>query len=275
MEGKKRADVRLIELGLATSRERAKEALQAGLVTWNHKKITKAGTMVPAQALLQIEQEAEFTYVGRGGLKLEKALSSFAIDVKGRVCLDAGASTGGFTDCLLRHGAAKVYAVDVGHDQLDPRLKCDPRVVSMEGVNVRTLQPETLGELCTLGTADLSFISLTKVLPALCGCLAEGAPLVCLVKPQFEAGKNRVGKKGVVKDSRVHRQVLEEVTAFAAALGLRPCGLTTSPIKGQEGNAEFLLYLQKIQAKGETAALTPQDMLARIHQVVQEACQKG
>ena len=250
---KKRLDVLLFEKGLCPSRERAKTAIMEGIVYIAGQKAGKAGDMVDENAELEVRGN-ENAFVSRGGKKIEKALDYFNIDPAGLVVMDVGASTGGFTDCLLRHGAAKVYAVDVGHDQLDPRLKCDPRVVSMEGVNVRTLQPETLGELCTLGTADLSFISLTKVLPALCGCLAEGAPLICLVKPQFEAGKNRIGKKGVGKDRRVHRQVLEEVTAFAAALGLRPCGLKKSPIKCQEGDAEFLVFLYKIPANEKTAA---------------------
>lgn len=265
MGEKTRLDVRLVQDGLATSRERAKEWIRAGRVRVDGAVQTKAGAAVLPEAKLEVAGDP-LPYVSRGGLKLEKALDVFQIDLTGRICLDAGASTGGFTDCMLQRGASVVYAVDVGHDQLAEKLRQDERVVSIENTNVRELSPEIIPQSCDFAAADLSFISLTKVLPAMSRCLGEGAELVCLIKPQFEAGRDKVGKKGVVKDPKVHRQVLTQVTAFCREQGLTVRQLTYSPIRGQEGNVEFLVHLVKSEEKGAGA-----DLPALIQRVVQES----
>ena len=249
MGEKERLDVRLVQEGLASSRERAKEWIKEGRVKADGVVLKKAGAMVPSEAKLEVTGDP-LPYVSRGGLKLEKALDVFAISMTGRVCLDAGASTGGFTDCMLQRGASLVYAVDVGHGQLADKLMQDERVISIENTNVRDLSPEIIEQKCDFATADLSFISLTKVLPSIAGCLREGAELVCLIKPQFEAGRDKIGKKGVVKDTKVHKQVLTQVTAFCEEQGLRVKQLTHSPIRGQEGNLEFLVHLVKSEEKG-------------------------
>lgn len=265
MGEKTRLDVRMVKEGLAPSRERAKEWIQSGLVKADGVVMQKAGAMVLPQAKLEIGAQP-LPYVSRGGLKLEKALNLFQISLAGKVCLDAGASTGGFTDCMLQRGAARVYAVDVGHDQLAAKLQADKRVISMENTNIKELGTGKLPELCDFASADLSFISLTKVLPALNACIRDGAELVCLIKPQFEAGRDKVGKKGVVKDARVHRQVLSQVTEFCEGIGLTVANLTFSPIRGQEGNAEFLAHLIKGEKKGAVV-----DLQTLIQQVVQES----
>ena len=213
----------------------------AGEVKVGGQVVTKAGGLVAPDAEITIKEAPRF--VSRGGLKLEKAFEEFPIDVRGRVVLDAGASTGGFTDCLLQHGARKVIAVDVGYGQLDWKLRQDPRVEVLERTNIRGLEPEMLSELPDFATLDLSFISLKKVLPAVIKCLNPRFELVALVKPQFEAGRSGVGKGGVVRDPEVHRQVLSDMREFAEAQGLVVMGLIESGVRGPKGNIEYLIYL--------------------------------
>ena len=265
MGEKERLDVRLVQEGLVSSRERAKEWIKEGRVKADGVVQKKPGVMVLPEAKLEVTGDP-LPYVSRGGLKLEKALDVFGITLNGRVCLDAGASTGGFTDCMLQRGASLVYAVDVGHDQLAEKLVKDERVVNIENTNVKELSPQIIEQACDFASADLSFISLTKVLPAIASCLKDGADLVCLIKPQFEAGRDKIGKKGVVKDAKVHRQVLTQVTAFCQEQGLFVKQLTHSPIRGQEGNLEFLVHLYKNQEKG-----TGIDLPMLIQRTVQEA----
>lgn len=265
MGEKERLDVRLVQEGLVSSRERAKEWIKEGRVKTDGVVQKKPGVMILPEAKLEVTGDP-LPYVSRGGLKLEKALDVFGITLNGRVCLDAGASTGGFTDCMLQRGASLVYAVDVGHDQLAEKLVKDERVVNIENTNVKELSPQIIEQACDFASADLSFISLTKVLPAIASCLKDGADLVCLIKPQFEAGRDKIGKKGVVKDAKVHRQVLTQVTAFCQEQGLLVKQLTHSPIRGQEGNLEFLVHLYKNQEKG-----TGIDLPMLIQRTVQEA----
>ena len=256
---KKRLDVLLVERGLASSREKAKALIMAGIVYVNQNKEDKAGASFD-QEETQIEVKgAAIPYVSRGGLKLEKALQVFPIDLSGRVCMDIGASTGGFTDCMLQNGASKVYAIDVGYGQLDWKLRNDPRVVCMEKTNFRYVKPEDLGDgpAPSFASVDVSFIGLDKILPAALQILTPGAEMVCLIKPQFEAGRDKVGKKGVVRDRSVHEEVVENVTAMAAGLGFDILGLDFSPIRGPEGNIEYLMYIKKREGAepGDTDAL--------------------
>lgn len=237
-----RLDVLLVHRGLFPSRERAKEEIIAGHVTVNGKLERRPGRETPESAKIALTAEP-LRYVGRGGLKLEKALKTFGISPAGKVCLDCGASTGGFTDCLLQFAAEKVFALDVGSSQLSERLRNDSRVVSMENFNARDLRPEHLSDAPALITVDVSFISLRLVLPALAGVLTEDGNIICLIKPQFEAGRARLGKGGVIRDRAVHAQVLGELTEFFPSLGLSLQGLTWSPIRGGEGNLEFLCCL--------------------------------
>ena len=234
-----RLDVALVARGLAESREKAQALIVAGLVSVDGRPAQKSAEPVGPEAVLVVQTAEGF--VSRGGEKLDHALEAFGLGVKGLVCLDAGASTGGFTDVLLHRRAKRVYAVDVGHGQLDWRLRGDPRVIVMERTNVRML--EALPEPIDLAVADLSFISLRLVLPAISRLTRPGAPIVTLVKPQFEAGKNQVPRGGVVRDPATHRRVLLDLWAWAAANGMTPRGLTTSPIRGPAGNVEFLLAL--------------------------------
>ena len=241
---KERLDVLVVQRGLAPSREKAKALIMAGVVLVNDEREDKAGSMFPPDVEIRIKGTPQ-KYVSRGGYKLEKALEVWPIRLEDRVCMDVGASTGGFTDCMLQNGARKVYAVDVGTNQLAWKLRQDPRVVCMEQTNVRYLQPEQIPEAVTFVSIDVSFISLTKVLPAICAVMEEGAEMAALVKPQFEAGREKVGKKGVVRDAKVHEQVLREVVSFAEANGFAVLGLSFSPIRGPEGNIEYLMYLRK------------------------------
>jgi len=237
-----RLDRLLTERGLAASREEAQRLILAGRVRVDGRPVDKAGTPVRGDAELGVLGRSP--YVGRGGEKLEAALGAFGVDAAGKVCLDVGASTGGFTHCLLLHGARRVYAVDVGRGQLHPLLRGDPRVVALEGVNARALTPALFPEPPELATVDVAFISLEKVLPAVAGCLAPAGEIVALVKPQFEVGRGRVGKGGVVRDPGRHREVLERVAAFALAHGLGVRGVAVSPLRGPKGNREFFLRLR-------------------------------
>ncbi len=240
---KERLDALLVQLGLAASRERAKAMIMAGQVFVDGRRVDKAGTPVEAAAAVTVSGR-DIGYVSRGGLKLAKALAAFAIDLTGKVLADIGASTGGFTDCALQNGAAKVYAIDVGYGQLAWSLRTDPRVINMERTNIREVTPADIGEPLAFATVDVAFISLTKVLPVVRTLLAPDGEAVTLVKPQFEAGREKVGKRGVVKDAAVHREVIDRVIFAARELGFCPAGLTYSPVKGPEGNIEYLLYLQ-------------------------------
>lgn len=240
---KERVDTLLVERGYFASREKAKAAIMAGIVFVDHERADKAGSKIPIDANLSVKGQVH-PYVSRGGLKLEKAIKTFQISLEDRVVLDIGASTGGFTDCALQHGARRVYAIDVGYGQLAWTLRQDERVVVMERTNFRYLQPEDLtAEPPDFATIDVSFISLRIILPVLTNFLPEGGEVVALVKPQFEAGREQVGKKGVVRDKMIHKAVLKEMTQFAEETGFLLKGLTFSPIQGGEGNIEFLMYL--------------------------------
>lgn len=245
MPSKERLDVLVVRHGLASSRERAKALIVAGEILVNGKPVDKPGAFFVDESVKITSQAAPLPYVSRGGLKLEKALASFGLRLEGRVCLDIGASTGGFTDCMLQAGAARVYAIDVGSDQLAQSLRDNPRVVCLEKTNVRHLKPGDLPELAEFASIDVSFISLEKILAPVRDLLSPQAALVCLIKPQFEAGPEQVGKHGVVRSPQVHAEVIERVIACARELGLRPRGLDFSPIKGPEGNIEYLLWLEK------------------------------
>ena len=264
---KERLDVLLVKRGLAPSREKAKSLIMEGIVYVDGVKEDKAGMSFPENAAVEVRGQV-LRYVSRGGLKLEKALAVFPIDLTDRICLDIGASTGGFTDCMLQNGAAKVYAVDVGYGQFDWRLRNDPRVVCMEKTNIRYVEPQDLPEKASFAGIDVSFISLSKVLPAVTALLAEDGELVCLIKPQFEAGREKVGKHGVVRDPAVQEEVIRNVIGFAAENGLVPQGLDYSPIKGPEGNIEFLIWLRKC-GTSEILETDAADIVRRAHESLQ------
>lgn len=243
MKIKKRLDVLLVEQGHAESRSKAQAIIMSGLVYVNGQKADKPGMSFEEHVQLEV-RSGGCPYVSRGGLKLEKALRDFGVDPTGFVCSDSGASTGGFTDCLLQQGAKKVFAIDVGYGQLDWKIRSDPRVVVMERTNVRYVTPEQLGEPLDLSVVDVSFISLRIVLPVIKTFLKESSgQVLCLIKPQFEAGKDKVGKKGVVRDPAVHKEVLDNFVALTKEINFKILGLTFSPVKGPEGNIEFLAHL--------------------------------
>lgn len=241
---KQRLDVLLVEKGLAPSREKAKAIIMAGIVYVDGNKEDKAGTTFPENAVIEVKGKT-LPYVSRGGLKLEKAMQKFPITLPGKVCMDVGSSTGGFTDCMLQNGATKVYAIDVGHGQLAWKLRNDERVVCMEKTNIRYVVPEDIDELAAFSSIDVSFISLTKVLLPVKNLLTEDGQVVCLIKPQFEAGREKVGKKGVVRDRAVHEEVIRMVMDYASSIDFYPLALDFSPVKGPEGNIEYLLFLSK------------------------------
>lgn len=244
MKEKERLDVLLVNRGLAPSREKAKTMIMAGDVFVENQREDKAGSTFPINANIEVRGE-QLKYVSRGGLKLEKAMQEFPITLEKTVCMDIGASTGGFTDCMLQNGAAKVFAVDVGYGQFAWKLRQDPRVVCMEKTNIRYVTPEDIGEQLDFASVDVSFISLSKVLPAAKELLKDGGEMVCLIKPQFEAGKEKVGKKGVVRDKNVHIEVIQNVITYATGNGFQVLGLSYSPVKGPEGNIEYLIHLRK------------------------------
>ena len=237
---RERIDKILVDRGLADSRTKAQALVMAGAVLVGEQRVNKPSERFPNTATVRVKDGAESRFVGRGGLKLEAALREFSIEVNGLICLDVGASTGGFTDCLLQHGARKVIAVDVGHNQIDWRLRSDPRVEVREGVNARYLTPADFEEKFDLVTVDVAFISATKILPPIVPLLADSGQIVTLIKPQFEVGKDEVGKGGIVKDAEQHQRVVGEVNSCAATLGLKVAGVIESPIKGADGNLEFL-----------------------------------
>lgn len=248
---KERLDVLLVEKGVAASRERAKALIMAGQVQVDGRRVDKAGALVPATAAVSLSGR-DIGYVSRGGLKLAKAVEFFGLDLTGKVMIDVGASTGGFTDCALQKGAVRVYAIDVGYGQLAWSLRTDPRVVNMERTNIREVTAAHIGEAADFAAVDVAFISLTKVLPVVRSLLKPDGEAVALVKPQFEAGREKVGKRGVVKDAAVHREVIIRIAAAARELGFSVAGITFSPVKGPEGNIEYLMYLQ-MTATGEGA----------------------
>ena len=242
MKNKKRLDVLLTEQGYADTRSKAQAIIMSGMVYVNGQKADKPGISYEETVELEVRGQT-CPYVSRGGLKLEKALRDFGVDPTGYVCSDSGASTGGFTDCLLQQGASKVFAIDVGYGQLDWKIRSDPRVVVMERTNVRYVTPEQLGEPLDLSVVDVSFISLKIVLPVIKTFLKTTGQVLCLIKPQFEAGKDKVGKKGVVREPETHKEVLDDFVALANELDFKILGLTFSPVKGPEGNIEFLGHL--------------------------------
>lgn len=244
MKEKIRLDALLVERGLATGRDRAKAMIMAGEVWLEGEKALKAGTEVGPDSRVEVRGDT-LPYVSRGGLKLERAMEAFDPPIQGKICADIGASTGGFTDCMLQQGAERVYAVDVGYGQLDWRLRSDPRVVTLERTNARHLTREQIPQPLGFVSVDVSFISLSLILPAVYPLMEAGAHAVCLIKPQFEAGREQVGKKGVVRDPEVHRQVIQKIADFALEQGFSPAGLTWSPIKGPKGNIEYLFHLLK------------------------------
>lgn len=243
MSNKTRLDVLLVERGLQETRQRAQATIMSGLVYVNNQKVDKAGTSVPNDAEIEVRGNA-LRYVSRGGLKLEKAMNTFGLKLDGCLCADIGASTGGFTDCMLQNGASKVYAVDVGYGQLDWKLRNDARVVCMERTNARYLDRGQIPDALDFASIDVSFISLKLILPAVRGVLKPGGHVACLVKPQFEAGREKVGKKGVVRDPAVHLEVLERFLQHAKESGFTVLDITYSPIRGPEGNIEYLGYLE-------------------------------
>ena len=242
---KERLDVLLVREGYASSREKAKAVIMSGNVFVNGQREDKAGTVFdPARIQIEVKGST-LKYVSRGGLKLEKTLSAFALDLAGKVCMDIGASTGGFTDCMLQNKADKVYAIDVGHGQLDWKLRNDQRVVCMEKTNFRYMVPGDIPDRPDFASVDVSFISLTKILPPARAMLTDDGEMVCLIKPQFEAGRDKVGKKGVVRDPKIHEEVIGEIVCFAAENGFDVLNLDFSPIKGPEGNIEYLMHIRK------------------------------
>ena len=243
---KERLDVLLVNRNLAESREKAKAIIMSGIVYVDGQKEDKAGTMFEDTVSVEVRGHT-LAYVSRGGLKLEKAMTHFGVTLNGKICMDVGASTGGFTDCMLQNGAVKVYSVDVGHGQLAWKLRNDERVVCMEKTNIRYVTPEDIPDRIQFASIDVSFISLTKVLGPVKELLTEDGQIVCLIKPQFEAGREKVGKKGVVREKSTHLEVIESVIAFAKSIGFGILNLEFSPIKGPEGNIEYLLYLQNHQ----------------------------
>ncbi|HOM01356.1 MAG TPA: TlyA family RNA methyltransferase [Acetivibrio sp.] len=241
---KERLDVLLVSKGLFESREKAKSSIMAGVVFVNDKKEDKPGVKVDVDSVITIKENVH-PYVSRGGLKLEKAIKVFGIALKEKTAIDIGASTGGFTDCMLKNGAKKVFAIDVGYGQLAWELRNDERVVCMERTNIRYVKPEDIGILADFSSIDVSFISLKKVIPVAVSLLKDDGELLCLIKPQFEAGREKVGKHGVVRDKEVHEEVIKDIISFSLEAGLKIRGLDFSPIKGPEGNIEYLIYLSK------------------------------
>ena len=251
---KERLDILLVDKGLFESREKAKSAIMAGVVFVAGNKEDKPGLKVDIESEVVIKENVH-PYVSRGGLKLEKAIKVFDIDLKGKTAMDIGASTGGFTDCMLKNGATKVFAVDVGYGQLAWELRNDHRVVCMERTNIRYVEQEQIGTLIDFASVDVSFISLKKVIPVAIKLMTDEGELMCLIKPQFEAGRDKVGKHGVVRDSKVHEDVIKDIIAFVLEIGLKVKGLDFSPIKGPEGNIEYLIYLSKKEGNADLESL--------------------
>ena len=266
-EPKERLDVLLVKRGLFPSRERARASIMAGEIFVDGKRSDKCGQSIKTEAKVEFKGES-LKYVSRGGLKLEKALQAFKIDLKDKVCLDIGASTGGFTDCMLQSGAKKVFSIDVGYGQFAWKLRMDERVVCLERTNIRYVTPDVTGELAEFSSIDVSFISLKTVLPAIINLLKEDGEIVALIKPQFEAGREKVGKKGVVREKSTHIEVIENITSYIEKKGLNILNLGFSPIKGPEGNIEYLVYFTK------NSELESEYVFENIKQVVDKAHEK-
>ena len=265
---KKRLDILVTERGLVESREKAKTLIMAGQVYVDGQKADKPGDTFSEDAAVEVRGKG-LPYVSRGGLKLEKAMREFGLQLQGRTCMDIGASTGGFTDCMLQNGAQRVYSVDVGYGQLAWSLRTDPRVVNLERTNARYLTREQVPEEIRFFSVDVSFISLTLILPAVRPLLAEHGQAVCLIKPQFEAGREKVGKKGVVRDKAVHEEVIEKIRSFALENGFSVLGLTFSPVKGPEGNIEYLIYLERSEAPSQgEQVLSAQQVVEESHRAL-------
>lgn len=263
MAEKKRLDSAVFEQGFCESREKAKTLIMAGVVYVNNQKADKPGISIKEDDIIEVRSNP-IKYVSRGGLKLEKAMKTFSIALDGKICADIGASTGGFTDCMLQNGAAKVYAIDVGYGQLAWKLRSDERVVNLERTNFRYVTSEQVDTPLDFASVDVSFISLTLILPPMQALMKQNAEAVCLIKPQFEAGKENVGKKGVVRDPAVHRAVIEKITAFACERGFTVAHLDFSPIKGPEGNIEYLMHIIN-DARGEYLAARAEEIVAASH----------
>lgn len=265
---KERLDVLITNMGLAPSRERAKALIMEGLVYVNGQKEDKPGTQFDIYSPIEVRGNT-LPYVSRGGLKLQKAMETWPISLEGLTCMDVGASTGGFTDCMLQNGAVRVYAVDVGYGQLHWKLRNDGRVINLEKTNIRYITEKEIPELIDFVSIDVSFISLTKVLEPVRARMKERGRIVCLVKPQFEAGREKVGKKGVVREASTHIEVCENVISYAKSIGFGILGLTFSPIKGPEGNIEYLLYLQNTPNEEETAVETDvRSLVSQSHELL-------
>lgn len=265
---KERLDILLVRQGLAPSREKARAVIMTGNVYVNGQREDKAGASFEEEKIHIEVKGAPAKYVSRGGLKLEKAMETFEIGLAGTVCMDIGASTGGFTDCMLQNGAVKVYSVDVGHGQLAWKLRQDERVVCMEKTNFRYVQPSDIADRLDFASVDVSFISLTKILVPARNLLKEKGHMVCLIKPQFEAGREKVGKKGVVREPEIHEEVIRKIIGYAQEIGFAVQGLTFSPIKGPEGNIEYLVYLEKTEqsSPGESMEQLISDTVKAAHQ---------
>ena len=262
-----RLDQYLVQHGLIQSRERAKAMIMAGVVFVNEQKVDKAGEMIKEDAKVEVRGH-DIGYVSRGGLKLEKAMQVFPMRPDGKVCMDIGASTGGFADCMLKNGAVKVYAVDVGYGQLAWSLRTDERVVNMERTNIRNVTPDMLGDKIAFFSVDVSFISLKHIFPVADAITTPDAVGVCLVKPQFEAGRDKVGKKGVVREAATHLEVVERVIGMAIENGFSVLGLEFSPVKGPEGNIEYLLYVEKSEAPAVAPEVDPAALVGRSHEAL-------
>lgn len=264
MSNKTRLDLLLVERGLEQTRQRAQAMIMSGLVFVDGQRVDKAGTAVPNDAQIEVRGNT-LRYVSRGGLKLEKAMTTFGLKLDGCICADIGASTGGFTDCMLQNGAVKVYAVDVGYGQLAWSLRTDERVVNMERTNIRNVTLDQLAEPIEFFSVDVSFISLHHIFPVAQAITTPDAMGVCLVKPQFEAGREKVGKNGVVRDPATHREVLHNAMGYAAANGFKVCGLDFSPVKGPEGNIEYLMFVQKSDEPGALDDSVAEQVVASSH----------
>ncbi|MCR5484798.1 MAG: TlyA family RNA methyltransferase [Clostridiales bacterium] len=274
MGEKNRLDSEIMRRGLADSREKGKALIMAGQVYVNGQKALKSGLFISERDIIEVKQNPN-PFVSRGGLKLKKAVDTFGLSLRDKVCIDVGASTGGFTDCMLQNGASKVYAVDVGYGQLAWKLRTDERVVNLERTNFRYVTNEQIPEQASFASVDVSFISLKIILPVLREFLKYGGEAVCLIKPQFEAGRENVGKKGVVRDVSVHADVIKNITGFAKDSGFGLKGLTFSPVKGPEGNIEYLMFIEKTDEPERFICDTDADMLARESHLVLSGDAKG
>lgn len=269
MSDKKRLDIALFERGFAESREKAKALIMSGIVYVNDQKEIKAGRDIKTDDIIEV-RGSTLKYVSRGGLKLEKAMESFPISLEGKICMDIGASTGGFTDCMLQNGAVKVYSIDVGYGQLAWKLRSDERVVNLERTNFRYVTREQIPDEVDFASVDVSFISLKLILPVMYQLLKADGEAVCLIKPQFEAGRENVGKKGVVRDPVVHENVIKTIAEFANSQKFSVLGLEHSPVKGPEGNIEYLMYLRKCEDVHDSSSVisTAGELVKRSHEVL-------